>query len=197
MSFLKVSLLFCTVVAPVFSRSVHFPNHLRRQEVNSTSQPCAQISTSSAASGSVVPAELAFDCLKSIPFHPGDAVDLVESLKPYISWQTTTAYLKNPPAEYVERMQPPFDLWGRLDIVEQSAKNGTYESEWDFAKALTQVTIDAHDGHLLFPVDVAVDFFSFTRSFSLVSVSRDGYELPQVYVYSDVVASCKSLCFNS
>ncbi|KAI9690110.1 MAG: hypothetical protein M1820_010015 [Bogoriella megaspora] len=189
MSSLKISLLFCTVVVPVFSHSVHSSHHLRRQEVNSTSQPCAQISTFHAASGSVVPAEIAYDCLESIPFHPRDAVDLVESLKPYISWQTTTAYLKNPPAEYFELMQPPFDLWERLDIVERSANNGTYESEWDFAKALLQVTIDAHDGHLLFPVDVAADFFSFTRSFSLVSVSTDGHELPQVYVYSDVVAS--------
>jgi hypothetical protein len=47
--------------------------------------------------GERVPAELAYECLNSIPFNQSAAAALLESMKPYLEWQSTTSYVKDPP----------------------------------------------------------------------------------------------------
>lgn len=49
----------------------------------------------------------AYSCLKSVPFNATFALEWVESLRPYLQWQSTTAYLKEPPEGY---WQGPHDL---------------------------------------------------------------------------------------
>jgi hypothetical protein len=44
-----------------------------------------------------VPAELAYECLNSIPFNQSAAAALVETMRPYLEWQSTTSYVKDPP----------------------------------------------------------------------------------------------------
>jgi hypothetical protein len=44
-----------------------------------------------------VPAELAYECLNSIPFNQSAAAVLLESIRPYLDWQSTTSYVKDPP----------------------------------------------------------------------------------------------------
>jgi hypothetical protein len=44
-----------------------------------------------------VPAELAYECLNSIPFNQSAAAALLESMRPYLEWQSTTSYVKDPP----------------------------------------------------------------------------------------------------
>lgn len=64
---------------------------------------CASVASLVAASPSVatptVPAELAYDCLNSIPFNQSAASALLDSIEPYLNWQTTLEYVKDPPAE--------------------------------------------------------------------------------------------------
>lgn len=45
-----------------------------------------------------------------------------------------------------------------------------------------------HDGHFVYVPDVVGTVFNFARPVPLVSVSSDGKELPQPYVYADVLA---------
>jgi hypothetical protein len=54
---------------------------------------------SSTKSSFRIPAKLAYDCLNSIPFNQSAAAALMESMRPYLDWQSTTSYLKDPPKE--------------------------------------------------------------------------------------------------
>lgn len=98
------------------------------------SEPCAAVSR--AASGSEatapqVPAQLAYDCLNSIPLNATSAEELINSIEPYIRWQTTLSYLKDPPAEYAEKVQGPVDIYEGLDGILQKVKGGEYKSEYE------------------------------------------------------------------
>jgi hypothetical protein len=44
-----------------------------------------------------VPAKLAYECLNSIPFNQSAAAALLESMRPFLEWQSTTSYVKDPP----------------------------------------------------------------------------------------------------
>lgn len=44
-------------------------------------------------------AAIAYECINSVPFEIGPAVELMDSIRPYINWQTTLQYVKEPPAE--------------------------------------------------------------------------------------------------
>lgn len=68
--------------------------------------PCGSVSELVAAFTNIsptaiptVPAQLAYECLNSIPFNQSDAVALLDSIDPYLEWQTTFEYLKDPPAK--------------------------------------------------------------------------------------------------
>jgi hypothetical protein len=50
-----------------------------------------------ASYGDRVSAEIAHECLKSIPFNQSAAAVLLESMRPYLEWQSTTSYIKDPP----------------------------------------------------------------------------------------------------
>jgi hypothetical protein len=59
-----------------------------------TAQPS---NDSSDEPGGRVPAKLAYECLNSIPFNQSAAAALLESVRPYLEWQSTTSYVKDPP----------------------------------------------------------------------------------------------------
>jgi len=101
---------------------------------NATS-PCAAVASAVATQPDVavptVSAQLAHDCLTSVPFNQSAALALVDGFVPYVRWQSTTAYLKDPPAEYVEKIQDPVDLWGDLAKIREKVVNGAYENEYE------------------------------------------------------------------
>lgn len=66
----------------------------------------------------ILAAQLAWDCIQSVPLDTLNALELVRTIKPYLDWQSTTAYLKNPPAEYTAKIQSPVDIFGGLDKIE-------------------------------------------------------------------------------
>ncbi|KAH0396556.1 hypothetical protein KCU89_g9187, partial [Aureobasidium melanogenum] len=113
----------------------------------------------------------------------------MESMRPYLDWQSTTSYLKDPPKEYAEAVQPPYDFWTTFNAIEMNVARGAYASEYDFGWDLYQATQQAHDGHFSFVLDVVGNLFSFGRASALVSVSEDGKDLPAVYVYADILAA--------
>ncbi|OQO04583.1 hypothetical protein B0A48_09505 [Cryoendolithus antarcticus] len=157
---------------------------------------CGRVSSlvaASRATGTVavptVPASLAYECVTSIPFNSSAAVALMDSLRPYLNWQTTIEYLKSPPAEYAAKVQGPYDFYANFDRIYESAKANAYPYEYAFGFDVYELFQVAHDGHFVYYPDSVTAVFSFGRRTPLVSVSVDGVAIPEVYAYSDVLAS--------
>jgi hypothetical protein len=143
-----------------------------------------------------VTAKLAYECLTSIPINKDAAVKLVESILPYVEWQSGSflqclwfeqelivedlEYLDDPPKGYQE---PAIDVIGSLKEIIREIKKGGYNNEHEFQAELFQTFNAAHDGHFRFVPDL-LNRVTFQRRVQLVSVSRDGIELPRVYVKS-------------
>ncbi|KAG9378916.1 hypothetical protein A1F94_010685 [Pyrenophora tritici-repentis] len=168
------------------------------------SEACGQISSSIAAGNATenhyptVPAQLAFDCLASVPFNQSAALRLVDGLLPYMKWQSNLAWIKDPPEEYTNKIQPPYDVlkqltWMRTRIFEGG---NAYTSEYEFAMQLYIIFQNARDSNLNYVPDVLGTIFEFGRPVSLVSVSKDGQSVPEPYVYSDVLAEAHGAKFN-
>jgi hypothetical protein len=116
--------------------SIAVASPLQRNVFHNESSPCAQVSASVAAQAAVatptVPAQLAYDCITSVPFNKSAAVELIDTITPYIRWQSNTVWLKNPPKEYAEKVQPGIDVWGGLEEIQSKAESGSYENEFEF-----------------------------------------------------------------
>ncbi|TLD31914.1 peptidase S41 family protein [Venturia nashicola] len=144
----------------------------------------------------VLPAQLAYDCIQSVPLNTPNALELVKTIRPYLNWHSTTAYLKNPPAEYVKKIQAPVDLFGGLDKIEAGLKSGFFKTEYDFGFALYTLFQSAHDGHLTYLPDSVGRIFQWGRPVPLVSVSEDGEKLPAIFVYADILAASQNETFQ-
>jgi hypothetical protein len=77
------------------------------------------------------PAQLAWDCLQSIPLNATGADQLAQSLKPYIQFQSTLSWLKNPPTEYADKLFGSVDLIGGLDQIVEKIKGEKYSGEYN------------------------------------------------------------------
>lgn len=111
--------------------------------------------------------------------------------------QTTTSWLKEPPAEYAEKIQPPYDFWANFERIYDAAASGSYESEYAFEFDLYEAFQVSHDGHFVYVPYAVGLLFNFARTEGLVSVSTDGTSIPQVYLYSDILtASTSNMSFT-
>jgi hypothetical protein len=142
--------------------------------------PCAQVSYLVSQNPASIPAQLAYECLISVPLHITEAKNLHRSLVPYLRWQTTLSYVKDPPVGY---QMPAFDFWPTFDNVGVKLLSAAYSSEWEFGMDLFQTLNNVHDAHLRYIPDVVGKIFNFGRNVTLVSVSQDGHCLPQIYVH--------------
>jgi hypothetical protein len=106
--------------------------------------PCAAVSaavaTQSAVATPTVSAQLAYDCLTSAPFNQSAALALVDGVVPYFKWQSNTAWLKDPPEEYAEKVQAPVDVWGELAEIRTKVVGGKYESEYEVRQDYSVIT---------------------------------------------------------
>ncbi|KAK8171117.1 peptidase S41 family protein-like protein [Phyllosticta citrichinensis] len=159
----------------------------------SVGSPCASVSSlvnaQRATATPTVPAAVAYECIQSVPLNKTSALQLINDIKPYINWQSTVAYLKDPPSEYVEKVQPAWDVWAELDKIETKVRNDEYSGEYDFGWALYTLFQSAHDGHFVYVPDSIGGIFTWGRSVAIVSVSDDGKELPKPFVYTDILAA--------
>ncbi|KAK5112673.1 hypothetical protein LTR85_011184 [Meristemomyces frigidus] len=155
----------------------------------SVSELVASFTSASPTATPTVPAQLAYECINSVPFNQSAAVALLDSIRPYMDWQTTIEYLKDPPAEYAAKVQGPYDFWANFDRIYDNAASGSYENEYAFGFDLYRLYQLAHDGHFVFYPDSVTEIFSFGRTTPLVSVSVDGMSIPEVFVYADVLTA--------
>lgn len=143
-------------------------------------------SLSPSAPTPTIPAEVAYDCLKSIPVVKEDALRLVAGLAPYLEFQSTINILKDPPSGY---LIPGVDLRSGLARIESHVRDGVYSSEYDLELDLYTLVLSAHDSHFTYVGDIFNGVFQFGRTHRLVSVSKDGVGLPKVYLETDILES--------
>lgn len=161
---------------------------LPRQSNSNASGACGVISQSATrqlqANPRAVPRFAATDamaCLASVPNKPAEATKLVQSLKAFVSWQSTLSYLKDPPASYG---LPAVDIMGSLDAIAANVTAGSYQSEYDFQKDMILLIASAHDGHFGYRPDIFKTFtFRNDLLADMVSVSVDGKQVPKLYNY--------------
>ena len=113
----------------------------------------------------------------------------MDSIRPYLNWQTTITYLQDPPAEYANKVQPPYDFYAEYERIYNKAGANGYSNEHEFGFDLYRCFQRSHDGHFVYYPDSVNLIFSFGRTTPLVSVSLDGESIPEVYVYSDILTA--------
>ncbi|UKZ67911.1 uncharacterized protein TrAtP1_009071 [Trichoderma atroviride] len=158
-------------------------------------EPCAQVSSLWAAqiestATPTVAASLAYACLNTIPLHKEPGIELIDALEPYLEWQSDSAYLADPPADY---FYPPHDIFKALAGVRADLVADKYTNEYEFQEDLyARVWGPAHDGHFVFYPDALTIAFEWTRPKPIVSISENGKDLPVIKLYEDVVRDPKT-----
>jgi hypothetical protein len=137
----------------------------------------------------VFTAQQAFDCLSSVPFSPGVATQFLTYYTDTLQFQSTSAYLKNPPTSY---QQPAVDLLHGLSQIQQDVNDGVFENQYAFEATLQNLIQQAHDTHLVLDFGI-LNAFSFGSPYGIVSVSPDGVENPKVYSYGTLDRSNSAL----
>lgn len=109
----------------------------------------------------------------------------MQSLQPYINWQTALSYLKHPPPGYLE---PAGDVNATFASIIATLQSDTgFANEYDLEFAIYRMFQTTHDGHFRYTLTLVGGVFAFGRPVPLVSVSSDGSSLPQPYVYADIL----------
>ncbi|KAK4979560.1 hypothetical protein LTR28_003900 [Elasticomyces elasticus] len=136
----------------------------------------------------VYDAKEVLDCLVSVPFDPAVAARFVRYINDTLQFQTTLAYLEDPPSGY---QQPAVDLIGGLNTIQRHIDSGVYKNEYAFETAVQRLLFAAHDAHV--NVDAGVlSSFVFGSGYRLVTLSDDGIQLPKVYFWADLVNAQKT-----
>ncbi|KAI1373826.1 hypothetical protein F4677DRAFT_190108 [Hypoxylon crocopeplum] len=194
-------MLWWTLIVPITGvLAVPSPQDPSPSPSSSTTKPnptaCGRIGrgisqqlASSPGATPIIPASVAFDCLSTVPNRPEPAQKLIDSLKAFMQWQSTLAWLKAPPQSYG---LPPVDILGGLDDISKTAAAGKYASEYEFQLAILQLVSKAHDGHFLFIPDI-FKVFTFTNPLAsdIVSAAANGTSLPKLYHLDDLKSKTK------
>lgn len=124
------------------------------------------------------PAKTAYDCLTSVPFNPAVASRFIQHYNNTLQFQSTSAYLRNPPASY---QQPPVDLFKGLEDIQEDIVLGRFSNQYAFEATLQRLILSAHDSHLNLVAGVLAAF-TFGSPYGIASVSSDGVQMPKVYI---------------
>ena len=171
---------FLAFLLPVEAYPRVFP-----RQINSTGTPCYQIFSSDYV---LFLASDAYNCLITAPFNATVASGLVAYYKDFLQFQSTLAYLKDPPPSY---QQPSIDVLASLDALEGQVQAGTFKTEYDFEVALQTVIYAIHDAHVSLSAGI-LSIFTFGSPLRIVSVSSNGIELPKIYIPDDLIEAAQN-----
>lgn len=125
----------------------------------------------------------AYACLTSVPFNPAVATRFLQYYNDTLQFHSTPAYLKNPPTSY---QQPSIDIFQELHQLQQDVDRGAFHNQYAFEAFLQNLIYSTHDAHLDL-VSGILAVFTFASPYGIVSVSKDGKELPKVYITDDLI----------
>lgn len=91
--------------------------------------------------------------------------------------QLIDIFLSDPPKGY---LSPALDLLSGLDKIRKKAASAQYSSQFAFDFDINHLISRANDGHLQLGL-CSQEIFRFRHGFSLVSISPDGLERPEIY----------------
>ncbi|PQE21755.1 peptidase s41 family protein [Rutstroemia sp. NJR-2017a BBW] len=144
---------------------------------------------------SFIPALTALDCLKSVPVDAKRSAAFIDFIQPYLEFQSTLAYLKNPSPGW---LFPAVDIFGGLAQMKDLLTSGQYANQWDFEKDIySLINILPHDFHVNLPLPLVSEVFIFAPlTGPLVSISSDGLSRPKVFFKRDLDRSLLNATFT-
>src|ERR1700760_2109010 len=104
---------------------------------------------------------------------PDYASNFTQYLKNFLQFQSTVAYLKDPPSTYP---YPAVDLLGTLDLIASNITKGVYTNWYDYELEIAFLIKAAYDGHLAVTLPL-LSSFVFETNVQLLSFSTDGTSL--------------------
>ena len=123
--------------------------------------------------------------MSSVPFNPDVATRFITYYNQTLQFQSTLAFLKDPPEGY---QQPPVDVVAELGVIQEKIASGTYTTQYAFEADVQFLINRIHDSHVYLSAGLLAPF-TFISPFSLVSASADGKEAPEIYFREEVIKS--------
>jgi hypothetical protein len=99
-------------------------------------------------------------------------------------YESNLGFIANPPEGYPDK---GVDILGGLKTLTARVKSGGYSNEYDFEVDVAHLFSMARDYHFGFKGFISDGLITFSRSreLRLISASKDGTELPKIYLHSD------------
>jgi hypothetical protein len=119
-----------------------------------------------------------------MPFDADLAVRFLDEYAKYLQFHATIDDLREPPKSYISTT---VDVLKGVERIRGKANESLYSSQYEFDSDLHYLVSRANDGHLGLEL-CSLSIMHFEHGVPLVSISRDGLELPQIYTYSDAEA---------
>ena len=141
-----------------------------------------QVADSNQSTPIRVPAQLAYECLQSVPVDTDGDLKQIEELKEFINFQSNLNYRK----DRIENYDEPLDVISELDEIANNIQDGNYESDYEVQTAMYLLFQKVRDFHFVFMPDLVTALPFFRNGGQIISLSEDGLSLPQVYLVSDL-----------
>jgi hypothetical protein len=146
-----------------------------------SSEPCASVAAQLEQSSSIE-AQVAFDCLDSVPVDVQGNTQLIDELKQLWQFQSELVWLKNPGDDWEFGA---LDVEAELDNVKNNLNS--FSSEYAVQLAIQNITIRTGNFHFNYRPDILM-VFDFFRQINVASISEDGKALPKLYLADDVAS---------
>jgi hypothetical protein len=149
---------------------------------SSSSEPCALAADALGEGSGYIEAQIAFDCLDSVPVDVEGNTQFIDELKQVWQFQSEINWLKNPGDDWEFG---PLDVEKELDNIKSNL--GSFSSEYTVQLAIQNITIRSGNFHWNYRPDI-LQVFQFSRPVNVASISSDGKSLPKLYIFDDVEA---------
>ncbi|KAE8826165.1 hypothetical protein PTNB85_09110 [Pyrenophora teres f. teres] len=126
-----------------------------------------------------------YRCLNSVPFNSAVAARFVKYWNETIQFQSTLAYLKNPPEGY---QQPAVDVTAEVQRIQQKVDANLYVNQYEFEAEIQLLVYAMRDSHVSLNAGI-LSAFTFASPVEIASVSVDGKQEPRVYITDDIITS--------
>ncbi|KAH8680521.1 hypothetical protein BX600DRAFT_444595 [Xylariales sp. PMI_506] len=190
MRFSNFAALSCLVSAGVSTptpsqRSAHHGGSRTNSARAADTTICGDVMAEANSGTSIFYASDIYACLESVPFNQAPALRFLSYYNTTIQFQSTLAFLKNPPEGY---QQPAVDVEDILTRITANVTKGIYQNQYEFEADVQRLTFAMHDSHVDLRSGI-LSPFSFGSPYYVSSVSIDGKQLPKLYLTEDIIAA--------